>query len=184
MNTWKRVAGGSLLAVFWLLTAVAAGGEERAGPPADAGAAVISPQGILSGAQKRATPLPLDVQGMRLEIREKGFTTVYIEFAVNSAVISPESGGQMQSVGTLLREETAWCLRIVGHTDSIGEAAYNLELSRERASSVRRALLDAGIAAKRLTAEGMGEEQPVADNKSPEGRARNRRVELIRADCP
>lgn len=62
------------------------------------------------------------------------------------------------------------------------EAAYNKLLSQRRAESVQQALVARGIDVSRLAAEGMGEEKPVAENKTPEGRARNRRVELIKAN--
>lgn len=188
MYKWKRVAAVFSFAVFgFLSTNAATGGEARAAQAsADSrpvgGATVVSPAEIFSGVQKNPSSLSIDVRGMQREIKEKGFATVYIEFATNSAEILPESVQQVKNIGALLQEETAWRLQIVGHTDSTGDAAYNLDLSRKRAVSVQQALLDLGIAAERLTAEGMGEEKPVADNKTPEGRARNRRVELIKAD--
>lgn len=122
------------------------------------------------------------VQGMRREIEEKGFATVYIQFSSNSAAILPESQPQLASIHMLLKEDGSLNLQIVGHTDSMGDAAYNRQLSQKRAESVQQALVALGIEAGRLTAEGMGEEKPVADNKTSEGRARNRRVELIKAN--
>lgn len=67
---------------------------------------------------------------------------------------------------------------VTGHTDSIGSDAYNQKLSTHRAAAVKAYLAGKGIAANRITAEGKGEKQPVADNRTREGRARNRRVEI------
>ena len=70
-------------------------------------------------------------------------------------------------------------IEVAGHTDSRGSDAYNMKLSQERAEAVRNYLISKGIAADRLTAKGYGESQPVADNATDEGRAQNRRVELV-----
>ena len=69
--------------------------------------------------------------------------------------------------------------RVVGHTDSAGDAAYNQKLSEARADAVTRALVERGVAEERLSSEGRGEDEPVADNASREGRAANRRVEVV-----
>ncbi|MBT0961176.1 OmpA family protein [Denitromonas iodatirespirans] len=68
---------------------------------------------------------------------------------------------------------------IVGHTDSAGDNAYNQRLSEARAAAVGRALVERGVAEERLSSEGRGEDEPVADNATREGRAANRRVELM-----
>jgi OOP family OmpA-OmpF porin len=69
-------------------------------------------------------------------------------------------------------------IEIQAHTDSMGDTAYNQSLSEKRAESVRDYMVDKGIAADRMEAKGYGESQPIADNKTREGRAKNRRVEL------
>jgi OOP family OmpA-OmpF porin len=71
---------------------------------------------------------------------------------------------------------------VEGHTDSVGNDDYNLKLSQRRADSVRKYLVDKGVPAARLEAKGYGEAQPVADNKTADGRAQNRRVVLKRND--
>ena len=68
---------------------------------------------------------------------------------------------------------------VEGHTDSQGADAMNQELSQKRAESVRTYLVSRGIAADRITAQGFGPSRPIADNTSPEGRANNRRVEIV-----
>ena len=69
-------------------------------------------------------------------------------------------------------------IKVIGHTDSVGSDEYNQALSERRASSVAAYLLSQGLAPNKLTSEGKGESQPVADNETDEGRAKNRRVEL------
>jgi OOP family OmpA-OmpF porin len=71
----------------------------------------------------------------------------------------------------------------IGHTDSVGEADYNLDLSRRRAQSAVNYLAAQGVTESRITVRGMGESAPVADNATAEGRALNRRVVLRRLDC-
>lgn len=168
-----------------------AGSSDEAG---QAGGAIhISPDSLFPGKTTETVTdtgtetgpfMNLTVGGMRAEIQETGVATVYIQFATNSSEIMPESRPQVESITTLLTEEPAWCLNIVGHTDSTGDSAYNQELSRKRAASVQQELLNGGIGPDRLQAEGMGSGQPVADNKTREGRSRNRRVELVKQDCP
>ena len=68
---------------------------------------------------------------------------------------------------------------VVGHTDSIGPASYNKGLSERRAESAQRYFIDSGIAGDRLRTEGRGEEDPIASNDTPDGRAQNRRVDLM-----
>jgi len=69
-------------------------------------------------------------------------------------------------------------IEISGHTDDVGDDALNLELSQKRAESVRNYLIKNGIASNRVTAKGYGETQPIADNSTPEGKAKNRRTEV------
>jgi len=72
-------------------------------------------------------------------------------------------------------------VRIEGHTDSTGDPARNLDLSRRRAEAVKKALVTQfGIAADRLTSEGFGDTKPIAANDNPQGRAENRRVEFVK----
>lgn len=101
-----------------------------------------------------------------------------IDFAPNSAELTPEARVLLDRLArALIAQPTARAL-ITGHTDNVGAQDYNLALSQRRAEAVREYLIRAGVEAARLTAEGYGEFQPIADNGTPAGRARNRRVEL------
>jgi outer membrane protein OmpA-like peptidoglycan-associated protein len=87
----------------------------------------------------------------------------------------------LEEIAGILQKNSDWKLSITGHTDNIGGDASNLELSRKRAAAVKTALVERyHIAAARLASGGMGASQPQAKNDTPEGRARNRRVELTR----
>jgi outer membrane protein OmpA-like peptidoglycan-associated protein len=104
-----------------------------------------------------------------------------IYFKFNRADIRPVSEPVLQEIAAILKKNPDWKLTIVGHTDNVGRDAANLDLSRRRAQSVRAALLERyGIDGSRLTTGGFGASQPQAKNDTPEGRARNRRVELTR----
>jgi outer membrane protein OmpA-like peptidoglycan-associated protein len=104
-----------------------------------------------------------------------------VEFAPGSAVLAPSSGPLLDRVAEVAKT-CPGTLRVEGHTDSTGGAASNLELSRARAEAVRRALVERGLPAERLVAEGFGQARPVAPNDDAAGRARNRRIELHVAD--
>lgn len=103
-----------------------------------------------------------------------------IYFDTGSDQLRPESTPTLKEIGGMLTENPSLRIVIEGHTDNVGNAATNLTLSQKRAESVRQYLISAhGVAADRLTAQGMGQEKPVADNTAPEGRQQNRRVELV-----
>ena len=130
-------------------------------------------------------PEPQAAQGLADELDKACRTTVpgiYFEF--NSDMLNPASAPAMKSIAGMLREHAQWDVEIEGHTDNIGGARYNLDLSTRRAAAVKRALVEEhGIAAARLSTRGYGLERPVESNDTAEGRARNRRVELVR-QCP
>ena len=105
-----------------------------------------------------------------------------ILFNYDKAILKQESDKQLQYVLTLLLENPGLTLEIQGHTDNQGEDDYNLALSQQRAETVRRYLALFGIPAEQLTAKGYGESQPVDTNDTEEGRAKNRRVELVKID--
>ncbi len=104
---------------------------------------------------------------------------IYFDF--NSDRIRKESEPVLKEIAEMLGRNAEWTLSIDGHTDNVGGDAYNLNLSRRRSASVRKALVERyGIAASRLTTAGHGAGAPKDTNDTPEGRAKNRRVELIR----
>jgi OOP family OmpA-OmpF porin len=120
-------------------------------------------------------------QAMSDAIAKSGKLDVYgITFATGQAAITPQSNQVLGDLLAVLVANADWRLRIEGHTDNVGDKAANLKLSNARAAAVAAWLTGNGIAAARLTTAGLGDTQPVADNASEDGRARNRRVVLIK----
>lgn len=103
-----------------------------------------------------------------------------IYFETAKATLLPQSRAAIDAAGAVLRSNPSWRLAIEGHTDAIGGDAANLGLSRARAEAVLRALAESGFDAGRFTSTGFGESRPRAANDTIEGRAANRRVELVR----
>jgi outer membrane protein OmpA-like peptidoglycan-associated protein len=101
-----------------------------------------------------------------------------ILFDVNSADLKPAAVEQLIKVGDIIAKYSDDRVRIEGYTDSSGAAAYNQGLSTRRADSVKQVLMARGVKDTQITALGMGEAKPIADNATSEGRAKNRRVEL------
>lgn len=100
-----------------------------------------------------------------------------IEFDAGAATLKPGSAGVLGALAKAA-QSCPGTIRIEGHTDSTGAAASNQALSEARAAAVRRALIERGLPAERLRAQGFGADQPVADNTSADGRAKNRRIEF------
>nr|WP_295930032.1 OmpA family protein [uncultured Dyadobacter sp.] len=114
-------------------------------------------------------------------ITEGKFSTTGILFDINSAGIRPESYGTLKDIAAVLTENAGVKVKIIGHTDSDGDDAQNLVLSKRRAEAVRAALTsDFGIDSSRMQTDGKGEAEPASPNTTPEGRAGNRRVEFVK----
>jgi len=113
--------------------------------------------------------------------RDGKVTLQGIYFDTGKDTLKTESDPALMQVGLLMRDQPNLRLRVVGHTDDQGGAALNQTLSQHRAERVRQAIISRyGVDSARLTAVGMGSRQPVASNATEEGRAQNRRVELVR----
>ncbi len=105
---------------------------------------------------------------------------LYINFDTGKWELKPDGVASVREIVALMKADPALKLAVEGHTDNVGTPAANKTLSANRANAVMRAVVAGGIAASRLTAAGFGQERPVADNRSEEGRAKNRRVELVK----
>ena len=99
-------------------------------------------------------------------------------FDFDRAVLKPEGRARLDELVTQIRGINLEVVIAVGHTDSVGSTEYNQRLSVSRAEAVRAYLVSKGIESNRIYTEGRGETQPVADNRTREGRAQNRRVEI------
>ena len=137
----------------------------------ESGAAMISNIRIAVGAPD-----------MRNKLMQEGKLVTYgIYFDVNKDVVKPESYGTLKEIAKILNEVPDVKVKIVGHTDSDGQDAANLDLSKRRAASVKAELAkNFGVSADRLETDGAGETQPVAPNDTPANKALNRRVEFVK----
>lgn len=114
-------------------------------------------------------------------LTEGKWVTSGILFNVNSDVVKPESYGVLKEIAGILNEDKTVQVKIIGHTDSDGDDAKNLDLSKRRAASVKNALAaDFNIAAERMETDGLGETKPIVPNTNPINKANNRRVEFIK----
>ena len=101
-----------------------------------------------------------------------------LEFKTGSAALKPSSAEQLKNVAEILKAYPKVTLKIGGYTDNVGNPASNLKLSQQRAESTMRELVSLGVEAERLEAEGYGEQHPIGDNATEEGRQMNRRIDL------
>ncbi len=122
--------------------------------------------------------------GQDIDIRNTGRELIVtmpqdLLFAVDSATLRPDLQADLRTLADNLNRYRDTDIRVVGHTDNTGTAAYNQQLSERRAASVAAVLRNAGVAPGRVSTAGRGMSEPVASNATPEGRARNRRVEIF-----
>ncbi len=136
---------------------------------------------IIEIAPMQEAMVTVDANAMAEEIFETGSISIYgILFDFDKADIKPESAATIKEIATLLNNNPNLKLFIVGHTDNKGSLDYNTNLSQQRAEAVVGVLVsDHGIKSTRVTPKGLGFLAPVASNSSEDGRAKNRRVELV-----
>jgi len=128
-----------------------------------------------------AQEIVADAKSLMSDIQAKGSASVYgIYFDFDKADIKPESEPAIKEIAKLLQENKGLKLYVVGHTDNVGNIDYNMKLSKARADAVMKELVTKyKVSADRLKAYGVGSLAPVASNKTDDGRAKNRRVELV-----
>jgi OOP family OmpA-OmpF porin len=114
------------------------------------------------------------------ELNETGKAILYINFDTGKSTIKNESMAIVEQIIEMMKQSPAIKLNVEGHTDSDGTNESNQVLSEQRAKSVVAAIVNGGIDQSRLSAAGFGEEKPIADNATEAGKAKNRRVELIK----
>ena len=122
----------------------------------------------------------LDASAMKKAIDADGRVALYVNFDVDKATLRPDAQPTIAEIEKLLGGDPALRLSVEGHTDNTGTPAHNQELSTARARSVLGALVGLGIDPARLQSKGFGQDKPLADNGSEDGRAKNRRVELVK----
>ena len=117
---------------------------------------------------------------MKAALDQHGHVALYINFDTDKAALRDDGKPVVDEIAKLLRSSPDLKLSIEGHTDNTGDAKRNKALSEQRAATIVTALKSAGIDAARLTSAGFGADKPVADNGTEAGRAKNRRVELVK----
>jgi outer membrane protein OmpA-like peptidoglycan-associated protein len=147
--------------------------------------AAASAQMRAETAEQRADALASRLQSMQAEETERGtvLTLSDVLFETDRAQLKPGAAASMDRLARFLGEYPDRRVLIEGHTDSRGTAAYNLQLSRDRADAVRDALVLRGIDASRILTTGKGESLPVASNDTAAGRQANRRVDIVISDA-
>lgn len=150
------------------------------------GAAIGGAIGGAIGQQldKQAADLRQDLGNDNVQIVNTGSQLVVtmpqdILFSTDSAVVVPSLQDDLRTLAYNLQDYPSTTVQVIGHTDNTGSAAYNQELSSRRASAVATILTANGVAPGRVVAFGRGEDAPIATNLTPDGRAQNRRVEII-----
>jgi OOP family OmpA-OmpF porin len=130
--------------------------------------------------EQKAMEQEITANDMWEALQKDGFMALYINFDTNKSTIKPESAGIIDQIVGLMKSQPGLKLSIEGHTDSQGTPESNKTLSLNRAKAVIKAVSEGGIIASRMSAVGWGQEKPVADNRTDEGRAKNRRVEIVK----
>ena len=143
--------------------------EPKPAPAAPAPAPAPAPSQQVKPAAAPEKPKP---------VAEKVTFAADVLFDFDKSVVKPEGKAKLDDLSGKIRGINLEVVIAIGHTDSIGSDAYNQKLSVRRAESVKAYLVSKGIEANRIYTEGKGKKQPVADNKTREGRAKNRRVEI------
>lgn len=182
-NTATGAGVGALVgAVAGLATA---GGSDKA-KNAAIGAAIGAGVGAAIGADldRQAAELRNDFSNGEIEVINTGSELIVrmpqdILFAVDSATVRSDLQGDLGKLARHLQQYPNSIVTVEGHTDNTGSADYNLQLSQQRAQAVTSILIANGVPSSRLIAVGKGENEPVADNLTPEGKQQNRRVEII-----
>jgi OmpA-OmpF porin, OOP family len=124
----------------------------------------------------------LDAAAMKKELDAKGRVALYINFDTDKATLRPDAQPIIDEINKLLTADASLKLSIEGHTDVTGGADHNRQLSTARARAVFGALVGLGVDPARLASKGFGPDKPIADNATDDGRAKNRRVELVKTN--
>lgn len=135
---------------------------------------------ILQKAPLKQTITLLKSDQILKDINNKGKAILHINFDTDKATLKADGKAAVAEIAKALRDDKELNVSINGFTDNTGEEKHNLELSKQRAKTVKTELEKSGIASNRLVSEGFGQNNPIADNNTDEGKAQNRRVELVK----
>jgi len=135
---------------------------------------------VMTVSEREAMKQDVAVNELVDRLAKDGFISLYVTFDTGKTTIKPDSAKTLDDAAAALKLAADLKVEVGGHTDNVGTADANLKLSQGRAQAVMAALVERGVTADRLTAKGYGQSAPVADNRTEDGRARNRRVELVK----
>ena len=130
--------------------------------------------------EREAMKQDISVTELVDKLAKDGFVALYVNFETGKAVIGPDSAATLDAAAGALKAAGDLRVEVAGHTDNVGTPEANLKLSQDRAQAVMTALVERGVKVDRLTAKGYGQTAPIADNRAEDGRAKNRRVELVK----
>lgn len=117
---------------------------------------------------------------IKKELSENGKAVLHINFDTDKATLKPDGLETVNEIAKVLKDDPELKIAINGYTDNSGSKEHNQKLSENRALSVKNEIAKAGISSGRLTSKGYGQESPIASNSTDEGKAQNRRVELVK----
>ena len=176
-DVWKNSTGLCWRDASWTPATAAPGCDGAIAPKAAAPVAAPAPAPAPVVAPK-AAPAPAPAPAPQPPAATKVTYAADAFFDFDKAVLKPEGKAKLDDLTGKIKGINLEVIIAVGHTDSVGSDAYNQKLSVKRAEAVKAYLVTKGIEKNRVYTEGKGEKQPVADNKTGEGRAKNRRVEI------
>ena len=130
--------------------------------------------------EKQSMVQEVTANAMLDALNKDGHIALYINFDTGKSAVRPDSKSTVDQIIQLLKANVGLRVSVEGHTDNVGNPQANKVLSEARAKAVLAGVIDGGIDASRVTAAGFGAERPIADNKDEAGRAKNRRVELVK----
>lgn len=184
-NTGTGVIAGALGgALLGYLTNTSNSEEGRKNALIGAGIGALGGAAVGQYMDRQQRALEAELSGSGVGVARQGDNLVLrmpsdVTFASNQSSVNSSFYATLDDVAAVLQRYDQSIIDIVGHADSDGADDYNLNLSRQRASSVARYLVDRGVLADRFFVDGRGESQPIADNGTASGKAQNRRVEIL-----